>query len=125
MGTLAITNENFNDTTEKNNFLMIDFWAPWCGPCRNFAPIYETSSENHPDIAFGKVNTEEEQELATQFQIRSIPTLMIMRDKIVLYMQPGALSVSQLEDLIERAKELDMEIVRENLEKEPQDDTAS
>ena len=88
--------------------MIIDFWAPWCGPCRSFAPIYEKVSENHSDIVFAKVNTEEEQDLAEHFQIRSIPTLMIFREQVVLFAQPGMLSESQLEQVITQVRSLDM-----------------
>lgn len=115
MATVELTKENFQDVVSSNDFVIIDFWAPWCGPCRNFAPIYEASSEQHADIVFGKVNTEDEQELASYFQIRSIPTLMVFREKVIIYSQPGMLPASAFEDLISRAKELDMEQVRKDI----------
>ena len=99
----------------KNDFVIVDFWAPWCGPCQSFGPVYEEVSEKHDDIVFAKVNTEQEQDLAGHFQIRSIPTLMILRDQIVIYAQPGALMGGQFEQLIEKARELDMDEVRKQV----------
>ncbi|MDV3238020.1 MAG: thioredoxin [Gammaproteobacteria bacterium] len=115
MATTELTKENFQDVVGNNDFVIIDFWAPWCGPCRNFAPIYEAASEKHADIVFGKVNTEEEQELAGYFQIRSIPTLMIFREKIIIFSQPGMLPANAFDDLIARARELDMDHVRKEI----------
>ncbi len=108
MATIELTKENFNDTAENNEIVMVDFWAPWCGPCRNFGPIYEEVSEKYEDIVFGKINTEEQQELAGHFQIRSIPTLMIMREKVIVFSQPGMLPVNALDEVIQRARDLDM-----------------
>ena len=117
MASVEMTKDNFDEVVGGNNFVIIDFWAPWCGPCKSFGPVYEETSENekYADIVFGKVNTEEEQELAAHFQIRSIPTLMIMRDQIVIYAQPGALMGSQFEQLLEKARELDMDDVRKQI----------
>jgi thioredoxin 1 len=115
VATTELTKENFQDVVGNNDFVIIDFWAPWCGPCRNFAPIYEAASEKHADIVFGKVNTEEEQELAGYFQIRSIPTLMIFREKIIIFSQPGMLPANAFDDLIARARELDMDHVRKEI----------
>jgi thioredoxin 1 len=111
VATVDLTKENFEEVASKNDFVIIDFWAPWCGPCKSFAPTFEASSEKHDDIVFGKVNTEEQQELSAHFQVRSIPTLMIMREQVIIFSQPGALQASQFEDLIEKARELDMKEV--------------
>lgn len=121
MATIELTEDSFNSTVENNPFVIIDFWAPWCGPCRNFAPVYEAASEKYPDIVFAKVNTEEEQGIAAAFGIRSIPTLMVFRDQIVLYGQPGALPAGQFEQLIEQAKALDMDKVRAEVAAQQQD----
>lgn len=118
MAVVDLTKDNFEDTITNNAFVIIDFWATWCGPCRSFAPTYEKVSEDHPDIIFGKVNTEEEQELAMHFQVRSIPTLMIFRDSIIIFSQPGALPDSAFRDLLGKASELDMDEVRAQIEAE-------
>ena len=115
MATTELTKDNFDQVVGSSDFIILDFWAPWCGPCQSFGPVYEEVSEKYPDITFGKINTEEEQELAGHFQIRSIPTLMIMRDQIVIYAQPGALMGGQFEQLIEKARELDMDEVRKQV----------
>ncbi len=115
MAVTELTKETFDRTIAQHPFAIIDFWAPWCGPCLSFAPVFEAVSEKHPNILFAKVNTEQEQELAAQFQIRSIPTLMIIRDNIIIYAQPGALPESALEDLITQAENLDMDEVRKQL----------
>jgi thioredoxin len=115
VATVEVTQENFNQVVNGNNMVIVDFWAPWCGPCRSFAPAYEAASEKHPDVVFAKVNTEEQQALAGYFQIRSIPTLMIFRDKIIIFAQPGALPAAALEQVIEKAKALDMDEVRREI----------
>jgi len=121
VATIALTKDNFNDTVESNDTIIIDFWASWCGPCKSFAPTFETASENHEDVVFAKVNTEEQQELAQACNIRSIPTLMIFREQILLYSQAGALPPAQLEDIIEKTKALDMDQVRADIEKQNQE----
>jgi len=108
MATMEMTAQDFEDTITTNDIVIIDFWAPWCGPCRSFAPIFEKVSDNHTDIVFAKVNTEEEQELAGHFQIRSIPTLMIFREQVILFAEAGMLSEPQLEQVIAKVRELDM-----------------
>ncbi len=118
MATLELTNENIVDTINNNDFVIIDFWAPWCGPCQSFGPVYEEISENYDDIVFAKVNTQDEQEIAAQFNIRSIPTLMIFREQIILYSEAGALPGPSFEQLIAQAKEIDMAEVRKQVEAE-------
>ena len=118
MATIDLTQSNFEKTITDNDIVIIDFWAPWCAPCKNFGPIYEATSEKYSDIVFGKVNTEEEQGLAGSFQIRSIPTLMIFREQIVIFSQPGMMQGPQLEDIIAKVKELDMDIVRKEVAKQ-------
>lgn len=124
MATIDVTAENMNEVISTNDFVIVDFWAPWCNPCKSFAPIYEELSEKYPDIVFAKVDTEAEQQLAGEFQIRSIPTLMIFREQVILFSQPGALQASQLEQVIDQAKSLNMEDVRKDIEKQQAEEQA-
>ena len=119
MATIELKNDNFQTTIEENAIVIIDFWASWCGPCQSFAPIYESVSTNHADIIFGKLDTEDQTEVAQSFQIRSIPTLVIFRDQVLLYSEAGALSAAQLEDLIEKVRALDMVEVKKSIEAAP------
>ncbi|MCP5299235.1 MAG: thioredoxin [Chromatiaceae bacterium] len=116
MAVVELTKDNFEEVVTSNGFVIVDFWAPWCGPCRSFAPTYEKVSTDHPDVVFAKVNTEEEQEIAGHFQIRSIPTLMIFRDKIIIFSEAGALPESAFRELVKKAGELDMDEVRRQVE---------
>lgn len=120
MATVDLNKDNFDEIVGKNDFVIVDFWAPWCGPCKNFAPIYEKISGNHEDVIFAKVNTEDEQELAGHFQIRSIPTLMIFREQIAVFVQPGMLPEPALEELVGKVRELDMDEVRKQIEEHAQ-----
>jgi len=108
MATIELTKDNFESTVNGNPMVIIDFWAPWCGPCRGFAPVFEKASEAHPDVVFAKVNSDEQQELAGAFNIRSIPTLMVFREKVILFQQAGALPGQALEQVLAQAKSLDM-----------------
>jgi len=118
MAVIELSEENFEETINNNDFVIVDFWAQWCGPCKSFAPTYEKISAEFPDIVFGKVNTEEEQGIAAHFQIRSIPTLMMFREQIIIYSEAGALPEPAFKDIVERASDLDMAKVREQIAEE-------
>jgi thioredoxin 1 len=109
---VTLTDQNFRQTVEAGGIVLLDFWAPWCGPCRSFAPTFEKAAAENPDVVFGKVNTDEETQLAAAFEIQSIPTLMVFRDRVLLFRQAGALPPAALADIVSQAKALDMEKVR-------------
>ena len=115
MATVEITKDNFEELVDGNDVLVIDFWASWCGPCKTFAPVFEAASEKYSEVVFGKVNTEEQMELAAHFDIRSIPTLMVVREKVILYSRPGAVPAQSLETLIDKMLALDMNQVRSEI----------
>ena len=116
MAVMELTKENFESVITSNATVIVDYWAPWCGPCRGFAPIFEQVAEANPDAVFAKVNTDDEQEIAQHFQIRSIPTLMVFREQIIVFSQPGALPQGAFEQVVSRAKGLDMEDVRKQID---------
>lgn len=115
MAVIELNKDSFEDTINNSAFVILDFWAPWCGPCKSFAPTYEKVSEDFPDVVFSKINTEDEQEIAAHFQIRSIPTLMIFRDQVIIYSEAGALPEGALRQLVEQAATLDMDEVRKQI----------
>ena len=115
MAVVELTKDNFEEVITSNSTVIVDYWAPWCGPCRGFAPVFEKVSGMHPDVVFAKVNTDEEQEIAAHFQIRSIPTLMVFRDQIIVFSQPGALPQGPFEQVVSKAKALDMDEVRKQI----------
>lgn len=115
MATVDLDMNNFRETIEGNDLVLVDFWAPWCGPCKSFGPVFEQVSEKFPGVVFGKVNTEAHQDLAASFAVRSIPTLMIFREQIIIFSEAGALPAAALEDIVQKAKELDMDEVRRQI----------
>ena len=115
MAVVELTKENFEQVVTGNPMVVVDYWAPWCGPCRGFAPVFEKVAEANPDVVFAKVNTDEEQEIAAHFQIRSIPTLMVFKDQVIVFSQPGALPQGAFEQVVEKTKALDMEMVRKQI----------
>ena len=115
MATIELTKDNFNATIENNDVVIVDFWAPWCGPCRMFAPTFETVSEQHPDVVFAKLNTEDQQELAASFNIRSIPTLMVFREQIIIFSQAGMLPKTGFEQVVRKSLEIDMAVVHSEI----------
>jgi len=119
MPVMELTKENFEQVITSNPTVIVDYWAPWCGPCRGFAPVFERVAEANPDVVFAKVNTDDEQEIAQHFQIRSIPTLMVFREQIIVFSQPGALPQNALEQVVSKAKTLDMEEVRKQIAEQP------
>ena len=125
MATRDLTKDDFEEVVTGNDIVIVDFWAPWCGPCKGFAPVYEAASEKHPDIVFAKVNTDEQQELAGHFAIRSIPTIALFRETVMLFSQAGALPAAGLESIIEQARAIDMKKVHEEIAAHQKEGAAS
>lgn len=115
MAVVELTKENFEQVVTGNPMVIVDYWAPWCGPCRGFAPVFEKVAEANPDVGFAKVNTDDEQEIAAHFQIRSIPTLMVFKEQVIVFSQPGALPQGAFEEVVQKTKSLDMEMVRKQI----------
>jgi len=120
VATVELTKDNFESTIMNNDIVFVDFWASWCQPCKSFAPTYEEASEEYPDVVFGKVNTEDEQELAAHFGIRSIPTLMLFREQVIIFQESGVLPKEGLESVLQQARDLDMDQVRKDIEEQQQ-----
>jgi len=116
MAVVELTKDNFEEVITSNATVIVDYWAPWCGPCKGFAPVFEKVADKNPDVVFAKVNTDDEQEIAAHFQIRSIPTLMVFRDQIIVFSQPGALPQGAFEQVVSKVKELDMDEVRRQID---------
>jgi len=116
MATVQLTEETFDEAAQGEGIVLIDFWASWCGPCMRFGPVYEKVSERHPDVTFGKVDTEDQPALSARFDVRSIPTIMAVRDGVIVYAEPGALPEQALESIIEQVRGLDMDEIRQKLE---------
>ena len=115
MAVVELTKENFEQVVTGNPMVIVDYWAPWCGPCRGFVPVFEKVAEANPDVVFAKVNTDDEQEIAAHFQIRSIPTLMVFKEQVIVFSQPGALPQGAFEEVVQKTKSLDMEMVRKQI----------
>ena len=124
MATIEVTKDNIEEIISKNEMVILDFWAEWCGPCKSFAPVFETASQKYPDVVFGKINTEEQQELAAQFQIRSIPNVMLFREQVMLFTQPGAMPAAGIDSVIAQAKALDMAKIRQEIAEEEANSSA-
>ncbi|UOF00266.1 thioredoxin [Bdellovibrio reynosensis] len=121
MSLIDVTKDNIKDTIEQNELIILDFWAEWCGPCKRFAPIFESVAKKYPEVLFGKINTDLEQEISATFDIKSIPTLAVIKDRDIIFMQPGAVNEEVFEQIVKRAKEVDMEEVRKQNPESPED----